>query len=143
MYLLIGDFHSLFGISQCKHSNALKIKYVYTSPRAESISEIPCIKVLKYNRKGRLKRFDLRQTRPMHAPGRQRYASVPLQCSQHERPNKLKHSQYLGGKHHQRHCSVFLSAGTAPKRPGFLLHISVHLQLISNPTMFCPSFTCY
>lgn len=48
----------------------------------------------------------------MQTQGTQCYASLPLQCSQHERP-KIKH--YLGGKHHQQHCSVFLSIGTAPK----------------------------
>lgn len=44
-------------------------------------------------------------------------------------------TQYLGIKHHQRHCSVFLSTGTAPK-----WQASPPYSISSNPTMLCLSF---
>lgn len=61
-------------------------------------------------------------------------------CSgnRHECSDQLKHFLYLGGKHHQWCCSVFISTGTAAKRRASpsvfnLLYSSLRVQPCSSP----------
>lgn len=49
-------------------------------------------------------------------------------------PTSWNTRSILGGKHHQRHCSVFLSIGTAPKQRELLLHIQFGLACSAPPS---------